>query len=150
MATQDLHPARQAELLQPIVLATIDLTLILKQLHWNLRGPHFLTIHELLDTLVDHARAISDELAERIVTLGHPARGQAESAQTSAVTPVPDTFITDRHAVELSAERVATTIAVMRHAQPTLGDLDAVTEDLVIGAIATLEKDLWMLRSHLL
>jgi starvation-inducible DNA-binding protein len=150
MATQDLHPARQAELLQPIVLATIDLTLVLKQLHWNLRGPHFLAIHEFLDTLVDHTRAISDELAERIVTLGHPARGQAESAQSSPVSPVPDTFITDRQAVELSAERVATTIAVMRHAQPTLGDLDAVTEDLVIGAIATLEKDLWMLRSHLL
>ena len=38
---------------------------------------------------------------------------------------------------------------VLRDAQSKLGDIDAVSEDLVIGILAGLEKSLWMLRSHL-
>jgi len=41
------------------------------------------------------------------------------------------------------------TVKVLRDAQSQLGDIDAVSEDLVIGILAGLEKSLWMLRSHL-
>lgn len=146
----DLHPERQAELLQPCVLASINLALTLKQLHWNLRGSKFQTVHEFLDLIIAHARATADELAERTVTVGVAARGQASDVATVDLPPVPDDFVTDTRALELASALLDATIGILRDAQEPLGDLDAVTEDLIIAAIQTFEKQLWMLRSHLL
>lgn len=148
--TTDLKPSRQGELLQACVFGVIGLALTLKQLHWNLRGPHFLQVHEFLDVVIDHAREISDELAERMVTLGVPARGQPSAVAGANKATIPDGFLTDKQALQLASDRVGEVIATLRQAQPELGDIDAITEDLVIGSVSTLEKDLWMLRSHLL
>jgi starvation-inducible DNA-binding protein len=152
--SHDLQPDRQAELLQPCVFAAINLALALKQVHWNLRGSKFQTVHEFLDVVIAHARKTSDELAERMVTLGVPARGQAQAAAQSAdkagQSKVPDAFITDVQAVQISTELIAAAVGALRDAQESLAEIDAVTEDLVIGAIQTFEKQLWMLRSHLM
>ena len=60
-----MKPDAQAEILQACVQANIDLALNLKQLHWNVQGPNFKPVHEFLDDIIDHARAASDEIAER-------------------------------------------------------------------------------------
>ncbi|MDZ4851756.1 MAG: ferritin-like domain-containing protein [Pirellulaceae bacterium] len=39
---------------------------------WNVSGALFLQLHEQLDTIADTVRSAADEVAERIVTLGHP------------------------------------------------------------------------------
>jgi starvation-inducible DNA-binding protein len=148
--SHELQPERQADLLQPCVLASINLGLTLKQLHWNLRGSKFQTVHEFLDLVIAHARATADELAERTVTLGVAARGQASDVAGVDLPPVPDDFVTDTQALELASSLLDATIGILRDALPILGEVDAVTEDLVISAIQTFEKQLWMLRSHLL
>lgn len=150
LPSHDLKPARQAELLQPCVLASINLALTLKQLHWNLRGSKFQTVHEFLDLVIDHARSTADELAERIVTIGVAAKGQAPAVASLDLPGVPDDFVSDTKALELARDLLGQTIGVMRDAQGPLGEVDAITEDLVIAAIQTFEKQLWMLRSHLL
>jgi len=61
---------RIVEILQDRLVATIDLQLTLKHVHWNVVGPHFIAVHQMLDPQVDAAREMSDELAERIATLG--------------------------------------------------------------------------------
>lgn len=148
--SHDLQPDRQAEHLQPCVFACINLALTLKQLHWNLRGAKFQTVHEFLDLVITHARATADELAERVVTVGVAARGQAHQVAEASVPKIPDGFVTDTKAVELAAERIESVVGILRDAQGPLGEIDAVTEDHVIAAIQTFEKQLWMLRSHLL
>lgn len=148
--SHELQPERQADLLQPCVLASINLGLTLKQLHWNLRGSKFQTVHEFLDLVIAHARATTDELAERTVTLGVAARGQAAEVAQLDLPVVPDDFVTDTQALELASALIDATVGVLRDAQEAVGDIDAVTEDLIIGAIHTFEKQLWMLRSHLL
>ena len=148
--SRDLQPDEQAALLQPCVHASIHLALTLKQLHWNLRGSKFQTVHEFLDVVIAHARATSDELAERIVTLAVAARGQPHTVAGVDLPKVPDAFITDTQALELASSLLDATIGTLRDAQEPLGDIDAVSEDLVISAIQLFEKQLWMLRSHLL
>lgn len=140
----------QAQLLQQCLVVTIDVALTLKHLHWNIRGPKFQPIHELLDVVVDHAHTASDDLAERMVAMGVAAIGQRSSLPGSPPCQAPDSFIEDRKVIEIACDTLIATIAVMRSAQEQLGKIDAVTEDLVIGLITPFEKQLWMLRSHLL
>jgi starvation-inducible DNA-binding protein len=42
--------------LQVMLAELLDLTLVGKQLHWNIVGPRFQPLHEELDTLVDSWR----------------------------------------------------------------------------------------------
>lgn len=140
---------KQGELLQSCINATVDLALTLKQLHWNIRGPHFKPVHEFLDEIIDHARSTSDTLAERMVTLGVPAIGQRATLPTSPVQKIEDSFIQDTAVIEHTGNALDATIRVLRESQEALGEIDPVTEDLVIAALQDFEKDLWMIRSHL-
>src|ERR1700745_3075438 len=63
--------------LQATLVELIDLSLIGKQLHWNIFGRPFKPLHEHLDELVDSWRALSDTVAERAVALGFAPDGRA-------------------------------------------------------------------------
>ena len=45
----------------------IDLQLQLKQAHWNVKGPHFIGLHELFDKIAEEVESYVDEIAERAV-----------------------------------------------------------------------------------
>ena len=62
--------ATTMSILQDRLTATLDLQLTLKHIHWNVVGMNFIAIHEMLDPQVDAVRLQSDEIAERIATLG--------------------------------------------------------------------------------
>src|SRR5262245_39282905 len=53
----------------------LDLALQAKQAHWNVKGPTFIALHELFDTVVDEVFEYADDLAERAVQLGGTALG---------------------------------------------------------------------------
>ena len=59
-----------AGILQDRLNALTDLHLTLKHVHWNVVGPHFIAVHEMLDPQVDAVRAMTDATAERMATLG--------------------------------------------------------------------------------
>src|SRR3954447_6575552 len=59
-----------AAILQERLNALTDLHLTLKHVHWNVVGPHFIAVHEMLDPQVEAVRAMADATAERIATLG--------------------------------------------------------------------------------
>lgn len=58
--------------LQGGLVDLIDLSLVAKQVHWNVTGPRFRSVHLQLDEVVDTARAHSDTVAERASALGSP------------------------------------------------------------------------------
>ena len=139
-----------AELLQDRLNALNDLALTLKHVHWNVVGPHFIAVHEMLDPPVEEVRAWVDETAERIATLGTSPLG------------TPGEIVKNRSWSDYSLERATTNehlgalnvvydglIAEHRNAQRAVADVDPVTEDMLIGQIKGLELFQWFIRAHL-
>ena len=72
-------PAREeaGHLLQLTLVELVALSLIGKQLHWNIAGPGFRDLHLFLDELTDEWRELSDVVAERAVAIGVQPDGRA-------------------------------------------------------------------------
>ena len=142
--------AQVAGILQERLHALNDLQLTLKHIHWNVVGPHFIAVHEMIDPQVDAVRAMVDATAERIATLGVSPQGTPgalDAARTwedyslgrattnehlGALDLVYQGFITDHRA-----------------AQAAVADIDPVTEDMIIGQLSQLELFHWFVRAHL-
>src|ERR1051326_8679906 len=63
------------ELLNQHLADVLDLGLQAKQAHWNVKGPHFIGLHELFDKVAEELEEFIDEIAERAVELGGVALG---------------------------------------------------------------------------
>ena len=78
-----------ANVLQDRLNALTDLHLTLKHVHWNVVGPHFIAVHEMLDPQVEAVRAMADETAERMATLGvAPIGTPGALVRTSGTAPI--------------------------------------------------------------
>jgi starvation-inducible DNA-binding protein len=71
----DKQSARLTELLQKQLSTYNDLHLTLKHIHWNVVGPNFIGVHEMIDPQVEAVRGFADDVAERIAALGASPQG---------------------------------------------------------------------------
>lgn len=139
-----------AGLLQARLHALNDLQLVLKHVHWNVTGPNFIAVHEMLDPQTDTVRGFVDELAERIATLGTAPSGiSGELVAERDWEDYPHHKASvETHLSEL--DKVYTGIIEdHRQVMSKTGSTDAVTEDILIGQIKELELFQWFIRSHL-
>lgn len=135
--------------LQSCLTDLIDLALQGKQAHWNVVGPNFRSVHTQLDDIIATARDASDAIAERIVTLTEPADGRAAVvAEKSRLSPYPEGLQSVADTVTLIADRMACVIEGLRAAIEKVGDLDPISEDLLISQASALEKHLWMVQAQ--
>ena len=56
-----------------------EAALVLKHAHWNVTGPNFIAVHEMLDPQVEAVLGMADETAERIATMGGAPDGSADA-----------------------------------------------------------------------
>ncbi|TVS89275.1 Dps family protein [Mycobacterium helveticum] len=146
----DKQGARLAELLQKQLSTYNDLHLTLKHIHWNVVGPNFIGVHEMIDPQVETVRGYADEVAERIAALGASPQG------------TPGAIINDRTWDDYSVGRDCAqahlaaldlvytgVIQDLRRAIAETEELDPVTQDMLIGHAASLEKFQWFVRAHL-
>jgi starvation-inducible DNA-binding protein len=137
-------------LLQDRLHALNDLALTLKHVHWNVVGTHFIAVHTMLDPQVEAVRAMVDELAERIATLGGSPVG------------TPGALVAQRNWDDYSIGRAGTQqhlgaldvvytgiIETHRQAIDSTEELDQVTQDMLIGQSGQLEQFHWFVRAHL-
>jgi starvation-inducible DNA-binding protein len=148
-----LDQHRRAEVgheLQATLVELVDLSLLGKQLHWNIYGRPFQPLHEHLDELVDSWRDLSDTVAERAVALGVAPDGQAAAVAAGAgIEPVaPGSLDTDSATGQL-VERLADVAERIRSRMDRLGELDLASQDVLVEVVRELEKQLWILRVSL-
>jgi starvation-inducible DNA-binding protein len=136
--------------LQATLVELVDLSLLGKQLHWNVVGPIFKPLHEHLDELVDSWRELSDTVAERAVALGFTPDGQAATVSAgSGIAAVERGVLEADHVVRELVQRLADVVERMRTRMDRLGELDLASQDVLIEVVRELEKQLWMGRAQL-
>ncbi|TLP95840.1 DNA starvation/stationary phase protection protein [Nesterenkonia salmonea] len=138
-----------AGLLQDRLHALNDLQLVLKHVHWNVVGPNFIGVHEMLDPQTAQVREYADEIAERIATLGTAPSGLSGELVTERRWKDYPLFKAnvETHLTEL--DKVYTgVIEDHRQVLGKVGDTDPITEDLLIGQVKELELFQWFIRSH--
>jgi starvation-inducible DNA-binding protein len=144
------HAEQVTGLLQDRLNSLNDLALTLKHVHWNVIGPHFIAVHTMLDPQVDAVRAMADETAERITTLGGSPNGTPGALV--AQRDWTDYSLGRADALEhLGALDVVYTgiIEAHRAAIDATEELDPITQDLLIGQSGQLEQFHWFVRAHL-
>ncbi|MEV3859756.1 DNA starvation/stationary phase protection protein [Streptomyces sp. NPDC050095] len=138
-----------SEALQGALVDLVDLSLVAKQVHWNVVGPRFRSVHLQLDEVVDTARLHSDTVAERASTLGVPPDGRAGTvAATSGIGAVADGWVKDTDGVATLVAALGSVITRMRERIEATGDADPVSQDIFIGITADLEKHHWMFQAE--
>lgn len=131
--------------LQSTLVDLLGISLIGKQAHWNIVGPRFRSIHLQLDEVVSTARAYSDTVAERSAALGLPPDGRPETIAAAYTLPGPkDGWVRDNEVVGLMVETLDAAVGRLRERIAATEKPDPVTQDLLIGITAELEKQRWM------
>ena len=128
----------------------VDLSAQIKQAHWNVKGPSFIGLHELFDKIAADVRGYTDEIAERIVTLGGTALGTVQEA--SAKTRLPG-YPTDISAGSNHVEALSSALANygkhIRAGIDTTDELgDPITADVLTSVGRGIDKWLWMVEAH--
>ncbi|BES73396.1 Dps family protein [Marinobacter nanhaiticus D15-8W] len=118
--------------------------------HWNIKGDNFFELHAKFEELYDDLLLKIDEVAERILTLGHrPAHAYSTYIERSDVEERKD--VSDgKQAVGFIVESFAKLIRKQRDILNTAGEADDEgTVALMSDYISQQEKTVWMYRSYL-
>ncbi|MDP1796709.1 MAG: DNA starvation/stationary phase protection protein Dps [Planctomycetaceae bacterium] len=150
----DLPAAKRQQLvalLNERLADLIDLRLQAKQAHWNVKGPQFIALHELFDSVYAVVEPFVDDVAERIAALGGAAEGTVGvvgSRTKLAAYPTDITAGCD-HLNALSTALAAAGKSVRAAIDQADGLGDADTADLFTGISRELDKQLWFVEAHL-
>ncbi|MFV0561151.1 MAG: Dps family protein [Enterococcus sp.] len=140
------------EVLNQLVADLSQMSMVIHQTHWYMRGPGFLTLHPMMDTFMDDIDEQLDEVSERLITLdGSPYSTLKELAEQTKIEDEVGRW--DR----TMTERLENLVKGYRY----LADLyqkgidvsgeegDDPTQDMFIEFKTATEKRIWMLQAHL-
>jgi starvation-inducible DNA-binding protein len=138
------------DLLNQHLADALDLGLQAKQAHWNVKGPHFIGLHQLFDKVAEELEEFTDDIAERAVELGGVALGTIQIvAKHSRLDAYPLKIASGKQHVAALASALAkfgaSTRAAIDAASKT-GDAD--TADLFTEVSRGVDKLLWMVEAH--
>jgi starvation-inducible DNA-binding protein len=128
----------------------IDLALITKQAHWNLKGPQFIAVHEMLDGFRSAQDEWNDTMAERIAQLGGTALGTTQTtAESTSLAPYPTNIYAIADHLAALIDRYATYANALRENIDQTDDAgDADTADILTEVSRGIDKQLWFLEAH--
>lgn len=122
----------------------------LHNMHWNLRGNGFFTLHAKFEELYDQTAEIIDEVAERILAIGAaPVANLKEALEVTAVKELPNGPISSEEAIRILTIDVEYWIKDSKEILALADEAgDAVTADIFTGYVKEYEKLLWMLKAY--
>ena len=129
----------------------IDLQSQVKQAHWNVKGPHFIALHELFDDIYEAVSEYVDLIAERAVQLGGIAEGTIRAAAgRSRLQEYPLELSTgEAHVVQVSRALAEFGREVRLAIDEADGFDDADTSDIFTEVSRGTDKWLWFVEAHL-
>jgi len=143
--------ASSITLLQVSLASAIDLSLQVKQAHWNIKGMNFIALHKYLDELHESVNSFVDTLAERITAFSGLAEGSlAQVTEKTTLTSYPTKELIAEGHLEALTTSIANLGAYIRKAIDISADKgDAGTSDIFTEISRELDHNLWLLEAHL-
>jgi starvation-inducible DNA-binding protein len=138
-------------ILQARLADSVDLFTQVKQAHWNVKGPHFIALHDLFDKIAEIVERQGDMLAERITALGARADGTARVVATqSALTEFPLDTRDGLVYVAAVADKLSVFGKALRANIDRVAKFgDADTADLFTEISRAIDNQLWLVDAHL-
>ena len=127
----------------------IDLALLTKQAHWNIKGPQFIALHEMMTGPDRDRRPCRHDGGARRAT-GGTALGTTQAVATaSKLSAYPTDIHKSKDHLAALVDRYATTANLVREAidqTDEAGDKDSA--DIFTAYSRALDKALWFLEAH--
>jgi starvation-inducible DNA-binding protein len=130
---------------------TFDMFSLIKQAHWNVKGPQFIALHKLFDEIAEGLLGYVDMIAERATALGGMALGTVRmAAESTRLEAYPTDIFDSMGTVELVADRMASLAKSTRMASDEAEKVhDMDSNDMFIEISRDIDKWLWFLEAHL-
>ncbi|MGD1845317.1 MAG: Dps family protein [Salibacteraceae bacterium] len=122
----------------------------LRGFHWNISGNAFFELHQKFEELYTDANNAVDEIAERILTLGHtPLHTFADYLENATISPAKDMH-NGTETVTTTVENLSTLVGLERELLDLSAEAnDEGTNSLMSDYINAQEKTIWMLSAYL-
>ncbi len=118
----------------------------LHNFHWFIKGDKFFELHEKFEELYDEVTEHFDAVAERILMLGDkPKATLSEYLKLTTLKEATGSETTN----EMVEAIINDFTIVINELEAAIELSDKVTEDLLLGIQASLEKHRWMLKTYL-
>ncbi|MDR3021972.1 MAG: DNA starvation/stationary phase protection protein [Clostridiales bacterium] len=121
----------------------------LHNLHWYIKGENFFSLHAKFEDLYDSCAEIIDEVAERMLMIGHtPVASLASSLKLAKITELADKPIKAAEAVKILHEDVLFWIDASKNIHELANkEGDFGTADIFAKYLGEYQKLSWMLKS---
>lgn len=128
----------------------VDLALLTKQAHWNIKGPHFIALHEMIDGFRGEIDGHVDIMAERIVQLGATAVATSQTvSRDTRLAPYPTDITAETLHLEALLKRYSAAASSVREGVSQCADAgDANSADILTAYSRALDKAVWLLEAH--
>jgi starvation-inducible DNA-binding protein len=137
-------------LLKQQLADALDLSLQARQAHWNVKGPHFHSLHQLFEDVAETLTDACDVIAERAVQLGGVAEGTSQVIVRDSRLQVYDPALSRGsdhvRAIAASLARFGSSTREAIRSADKLGD--AVTVDIFTQVSRTADTLLWKVSAH--
>lgn len=144
--------AETKKVLNQLVADLSQMSMVIHQTHWYMRGTNFLKLHPLMDKFMDEIDDQLDVISERLIALdGSPYSTLQEMADHTQIKDWPGDWN------KTTPERLAHLVDGYRYLENlyqhgievTDDEKDFSTQDILIGLKTAIEKKIWMLQAEL-